>query len=949
MVLDHQDLADARSQVAALKQESIRDRQELAEVRSQVAALKQESVRDRQELADARSQVAALKQESDRDRQELADARGQVAALIQESVRDRQQLTEARTQFDMLERGIEVEKQKYKILAEFVRKSDFAARRRSVIGAAARRFGRSELAKACRTLTDSGLFDRKWYKSAYPGISPSKMEPVAHYILYGAFQGRKPNKVFDSAYYLSENPDVRHSGINPLLHYILYGAREMRRPSADFDPVAYLEAYPSLKGGHTLLLKHFLNNAGVETPVVRPYRPMAPGWSAFETLKRERKKAPSEPALVDVIVPVYRGYEDTLSCIYSVLTSGNATPFELIVIDDASPEPTLSEALRRLAHMGLITLLRNEQNLGFVGTVNRGMALHETRDVLLLNSDTLVFNDWLDRIRAHGLKPDVASVTPFTNNGTICSYPAFCQDNPSELEVTFSQLDQMAARINRDQSVDVPTGVGFCMYITRNALSKIGYFDIETFRKGYGEENDFCVRASESGMRNIHALDVFVFHSGETSFGADASKAKQLGLSRLVAKHPGYLATVQKYIAADPAKKARERLDIARLLKGVPERSVLCFTHTLGGGIERYLLDRAALGRDNGEILLLAIPHAANGAKIRLTAVDGRPALHNLADFDIDADRETLAQLLRPLRMSGIEVHSTVGWSARVLQAIPGIARALGIPFDFMAHDFVPICPQITLIDESGIYCGEDGDAQCRRCLNARTKTQIEVHPDFASAGMRDIVDWRAKYQRFLEQAREVAAPSDDTAKRLHKYFPTIDVVSRPHKEAVDTYARNVAASYSGGTLKVVVIGAIGHHKGSEILRKCAEDAERRRLPIHFAVVGYTNIRDLGDRPNVDVTGAYAEREVFDRLAEVGAHVALLPSVWPETYCYTLTIAMKAGFPVCAFDIGAPAERLRARADSILLPASMMTDASGINDSLLAMIAMRGYKVTVHA
>ena len=873
----------------------------------------------------------------------------QIDSLEREIGVKQQQLFDATAQIGLLSQDVQIEKQRYRVLAEALRKYDFSTRRRSVLGAAARRFGRSELAKACRTLTASGLFDRKWYKTAYPDVSASTLEPVAHYILFGAFEGRKPNRAFDSAYYLSENSDVRRSGINPLLHYIRHGADEMRRPSADFDAVAYLEAHPSLKGSPNLLLKHFLESASAEPSSVRRHRPSAPDWSEFETLTSKHNNSCSAPPLVDVLVPIYRGYDDTLACIYSVLSSRNATPFELIVIDDASPEPALSEALCRLADMGLITLLRNRQNLGFVGTVNRGMALHESCDVLLLNSDTLVFNDWLDRIRAHGRKPRVASVTPFTNNGTICSYPVFCQDNPAELEVTFSELDRIAAGINCSQFVEVPTGVGFCMYIPREALNRVGYFDVETFGKGYGEENDFCCRASECGMRNVHALDVFVFHSGETSFGAGASKAKELGLSGLIAKHPGYLAAVQRYVAADPSKKAREKLDIGRLLKGLPERSILCFTHSLGGGVERYLLDRAASGRDRGEKLMLAIPYAANGAKVRLTGVDGRPALHNLTDFDIDADREALGELLQTAGVTGIEVHSTVGWSARLLQAVPALARSLGIPFDFMAHDYVSICPRITLINDSGIYCGEEGELQCRRCLNALPQAPSKVHPDFARAEMRDITEWRAKYKLFLEQAREVAAPSNDTARRLHRYFQTIDVVRRPHNDAIDAYARHVAASFSGDTLRVVVIGAIGSHKGSDILLKCVEDAERRRLPIHFTVVGYTNIPALNNRLSVNVTGPYAEHEVFDRLAEASAHVALFPSVCPETYSYTLTIALKGGFPVCVFDIGAPAERLRARADSIVLPVSMMRDASGINDSLIAAVATRGNLTALRA
>ncbi|MCB1922034.1 MAG: glycosyltransferase family 2 protein, partial [Candidatus Competibacteraceae bacterium] len=201
------------------------------------------------------------------------------------------------------------------------------------------------------------------------------------------------------------------------------------------------------------------------------------------------------------------------------------TPWRLVVIDDASPEPEVSAWLQEVAATdSRIELLRNEQNLGFVGTVNRGMALAAERDVLLLNSDTEVANDWLDRIRAAAYGDQkVASVTPFSNNATICSYPRFCQDNDLPEGWPVAELDALFAKVNPGQVVDVPTGVGFCMYIRRAALNDVGLFDVEHFGKGYGEENDFCIRAHKAGWRNLHLLDTFVLHSGGVSFGDSKS------------------------------------------------------------------------------------------------------------------------------------------------------------------------------------------------------------------------------------------------------------------------------------------------------------------------------------------------------------------------------------------------------------------------------------------
>ncbi|MBK8536470.1 MAG: glycosyltransferase family 2 protein [Candidatus Competibacteraceae bacterium] len=189
------------------------------------------------------------------------------------------------------------------------------------------------------------------------------------------------------------------------------------------------------------------------------------------------------------------------------------------MIDDASPEPALTDYLRELATAGHITLLCNEQNLGFVQTVNRGMVLHEERDIVLLNSDTEVAGDWLDRLNMCLQRPGISEQSPFSNNATICSYPQTCSDNALPLGYTVETLDVLFQRVNAGQSTPIPTAVGFCMYIRRDCLRAVGLFDATHFSRGYGEENDFCMRAIAAGWSHRLCGDVFVYHRGGVSFG----------------------------------------------------------------------------------------------------------------------------------------------------------------------------------------------------------------------------------------------------------------------------------------------------------------------------------------------------------------------------------------------------------------------------------------------
>ncbi|HST01844.1 MAG TPA: glycosyltransferase family 2 protein, partial [Usitatibacter sp.] len=202
--------------------------------------------------------------------------------------------------------------------------------------------------------------------------------------------------------------------------------------------------------------------------------------------------------------------------------------FEVIVIDDASPEPEISAWLEGLDSAGHITLLQHTANRGFVATVNEGMAMHPERDVLLLNSDTEVAAGWLDRLVACAARePHVASVSPFSNNATICSYPLFARSNRMPEATSTAELDALFARENAHAAVEIPMTVGFCMLITRRALDEVGYFDEPAFGRGYGEEVDFCMRAARAGMRNLLCADAFVFHEGEVSFGGSGGALRE--------------------------------------------------------------------------------------------------------------------------------------------------------------------------------------------------------------------------------------------------------------------------------------------------------------------------------------------------------------------------------------------------------------------------------------
>jgi len=211
------------------------------------------------------------------------------------------------------------------------------------------------------------------------------------------------------------------------------------------------------------------------------------------------------------------------------------------------------------------------QNLGFVATVNRGMEM-TGGDVVLLNSDTEVTTGWLESLqRCLASDPAIATATPWTNNGEIASLPNFCEANPAPAD-----REGVAAVIAASGTAcypDLPTAVGFCMAISRHALNQLGLFDTETFGVGYGEENDFSMRAQWAGLRNVLCDDVYVVHLGGRSFGPLGLRPDETSMQKLLALHPSYLELVQEFIAADPLAQRRHELLDALAVAGNPQQS----------------------------------------------------------------------------------------------------------------------------------------------------------------------------------------------------------------------------------------------------------------------------------------------------------------------------------------------------------------------------------------
>ncbi|WP_232420208.1 methyltransferase domain-containing protein [Nitrosococcus watsonii] len=644
------------------------------------------------------------------------------------------------------------------------------------------------------------------------------------------------------------------------------------------------------------------------------------GWARrpFRPLKRWYLKRPEVETdgsqLIDIIIPVYNAYEYLRDCLER-LRLCTQEPYRLVLIDDASTDSRIQTLFEELEAAGEedILLLRNEYNQGFVATANRGMSLG-ANDVVLLNSDTLVTRNWLEKLkRCAASDPKIGTITPFTNHGEICSFPEFCRENP--LPDDPELINEAMDRLDLAVYPDIPTGVGFCLYIRRALIQQVGLFDEAAFGRGYGEENDLCLRAAQAGFRNVLCSDAYVAHVGGGSFGQEKSAVGEKQMAVLLNKHPTYLEQVDDFIKGDPLKPLRQLIQ-SQLEKAAPSRkpAVLHVMHGhggpavsqgRGGGIGMYIEHLTACLAGEFRHYGLIAQGQAWTLKELFSGKEGQGYCFQRQD------NETWTAFLEGicawLDVKLCHIHQIAGCRDGLLEAFAGTA----IPYGVSIHDFLLACPTVNLLDSKGHYChGVTDIDQCQQCLGEQ-----------ASFAAINIGEWRRRHESFLAKTAFVLAPSVWAQRTFNNYFPGVPVTFIPN------FQQPRLSRHRGGNIRgfllpqddiksIGLLGAIGPVKGARQLEQLVERTRERQLPLRWVVIGYTDRQ--GDPPVpyqsedqiVTLHGPYRQADLPVLLDHYAISLVVFPSAGPETFSYTLSEAWAAGRPVLVPPIGALQERV---------------------------------------
>ncbi|KKO54343.1 glycosyl transferase family 2 [Paenibacillus sp. DMB20] len=268
--------------------------------------------------------------------------------------------------------------------------------------------------------------------------------------------------------------------------------------------------------------------------------------------------------MIDVVICVHNQLDAVKKCLDSVRRTKTTQDFNLIVIDDGSDQTT-RQYLGEFSKRYPCTIIRNEKARGYTASANQGLKQSTSRYCILLNSDTIVPPHWLDRL-TETMESDqrIGIVGPLSNAASWQSVPSM--DSSKNGLGPNMTLDQMAELVYQASEKIFPRAMflnGFCLMIKREVIERIGYLDETNFPIGYGEEDDYCLRARGANFKLKIATHCYIFHQKSASFGS----ARRLQLARsgkaaLFRKHgmKEVKRSIQKMVDHQHLKETRAKI-----------------------------------------------------------------------------------------------------------------------------------------------------------------------------------------------------------------------------------------------------------------------------------------------------------------------------------------------------------------------------------------------------
>jgi O-antigen biosynthesis protein len=620
---------------------------------------------------------------------------------------------------------------------------------------------------------------------------------------------------------------------------------------------------------------------------------------------------------ITIVIPVFNAYEELSQCLKSVFkhTSLHA---KLVIINDCSTDTRIPSLLDWAATYSNITVLNNQPNLGYTKTINKGISFAQDDDIVLLNSDTEVGPHWLQNLRnAVYHQADIATATAISDNSGAFSVPNVGHANDFPIWLNNEEMIRAISQNSKIIYPETPTGSGFCIYIRREVFNEIGIFDEVSFPRGYGEENDFCMRAVRAGWRNIVDDRTLVYHVRSASFRDEKTSLYDTGRHVVDERYPDYRGQVRVFVHSPQMNVMR--YGVRKLIEGKcltlinkPRPRILFVISTQTGGTPQTNKDLMNGLQNHYSTMMLrcdatqiAFYDASDGQEVLCESFKLQSPI-TLTSHQSSEYENIVGDLLINYAIEILHVRH-IGWHSLSLCRV---AKQLGIKVIFSFHDFYTICPTVNLLDENQVFCG----GTCTKTEGDCSVPLWKNHNYVPKLKHSFIKAWREMISSIFPHIDAFVTTSISTKNLIEEIYPELrqqnfEVI--PHGRDFPQLTKkgnrfSVNQPFDSKPLSILFPGNIHSAKGADlILALKALDIEDR-LEFHFLGTVTEVLKSTG----VD-HGCY-KREDFNKLVN-NIHPSYIGifSIWPETYCHTLTESWASGKPVIAINLGAVGERIK--------------------------------------
>jgi len=296
--------------------------------------------------------------------------------------------------------------------------------------------------------------------------------------------------------------------------------------------------------------------------------------------------------------------------------------------------------------------------------------------------------------------------------------------------------------------------------------------------------------------------------------------------------------------------------------------------------------------------------------------------------LDLLKDQQVLRSFAMSHGVSKIIINHLIDLPLESPGFIQSLSRDLCAQYEILLHDYFMACPRIDLIDSEGRFCDLAGATKCALCLGKSGPVLRGLDPN----------KWRAASEVLLSGAARVVAPSEDHARRLRRTFPGVEIeVWEPEDDRALPSVDAPPPLTPGEPMRVLLLGALNHSKGQSVVLALARELSARKAHMRLTLLGPASDAGRLKRAGVRVLGRYLSSEVEHLIRVQRPHLIFLPAIWPETWSFVLTEALRSSAVITAFDLGAIAERLRRLRRGRLIPYAFHADPVRLADFFLSL------------